>query len=135
MIMHRNFLMQCLYYSSWNHHYFYFIQFLIFAPYSRYYDSKPFDSSVAAFRFNTLMSNLCREKGCRFADPNDDLFDYRKGQLHPFFHSKPAEMHCNVRSFFFWHRALLNAAPDQLQWCHSPSTELASATDGMCEEV
>ena len=85
---------------------------------SRYYDANPFDTSVAAFRFNALLSSMCRERGCRVADPDDDLFDFQTGQVHPFFHSEPAEMHCSIRPFFFWHRALLNALPDDLRWCY-----------------
>jgi len=88
----------------------------------RYYDLIPFDSSFAAFRYNNLLNNMCRDKGCRFADPTDDLFDYQKGQVYSFFNSDPAEMHCNLRPFFFWHRALLNAASDELQWCHSTTS-------------
>jgi hypothetical protein len=94
----------------------------------RYVGGEPFDSSHATFRFNALLRQRCAVKGCRVADPTDELFDFQTGQVRDFFWSQPNEMHCNVRPFFFWHRALLNAVPEKLHWCNSSISSSSSSS-------
>jgi len=74
------------------------------------------DTSLAALRFNSELKSMCRIRGCRFANPVDDVFDYASGEVDPFFWTTPLDFHCSpVRSFFFWHRAIQRAT--DLGWC------------------
>ncbi len=74
--------------------------------------------ALAKLRFNDELRRRCRKSGCLMADPSDDLVDYATGKVHRFFWSEPLEMHCSLRKYFFYHRAVKEAAGGQLDWCH-----------------
>jgi hypothetical protein len=73
--------------------------------------------ALAKLRFNDELRRLCRVRGCLVADPSDDLVDYATGRVHRFFWSEPREMHCSLRKYFFYHRAVKEAAAGRLDWC------------------
>mmetsp|Transcript_2099 Transcript_2099/g.4491 ORF Transcript_2099/g.4491 Transcript_2099/m.4491 type:complete len:261 (-) Transcript_2099:183-965(-) len=82
-----------------------------------YVGGEKFDTSHATLRYNELLSEWCLERGCRFANPMDDLLDLSTGRVHSYFWSDPLEMHCSVRPYFFWTRAIKEAAAGELSWC------------------
>jgi len=74
------------------------------------------DNSPAVLRYNSALKKTCKQLGCRFANPSDDLFDFGSGQIDKFFRSEPSDFHCSpIRAFFFWHRAIQQAT--ELKWC------------------
>ncbi len=77
------------------------------------------DVSLAAARFNDELRRLCRGggAGCLVADPSDQIVDYPTGQIHRYFWTRPRERHCSVRKYFFYHRAVKEAAGGRLGWC------------------
>lgn len=91
---------------------------LLGAPYLCPQESiDPQASHHAVTRINSEFRRRCAEEGvCAVANPGDDLFDLEKGVVREYFWSTPPDMHCSPkRTFYFWHRAIKEAAG--LEWC------------------
>jgi len=80
------------------------------------------DTSHAALRYNHALEVECEARGCHFANPVDDVFNYVRGEVDPFFWSTPLDFHCSsMRVFYFWHRAIQRATREN--WCRPSSYE------------